>query len=519
MKWPPILLLLLILFPIIHGAEEDSILNCDRFEAPWWNPFDWFNDLRGDLLIECNNIIANQTLDINNKKLKILELYNPNQNVFDYKFIDTWNENLEMNLSLDVDGVEKHNQTLIKNAYFVFSAINPSVRIKGEDNYLIIPNNPNLKVDYGYELIMPKNEKAKKFPNFTLKGFCSEDYELVESSGRFDLFVDKAKQIGTDLGKDIDLNLTEQGSHTIDGLYDVKVSIKGTYYQWREFCSDWGDNGCIEWDYECDEFYRTEIIPEQLILTDYKDVSIEQPIMNIAEVKVEGMNEDLTATVTIEGLDALQRYNFNNWYVMTNYLSKIIYLYPPINYLQLEAVKQSEPRYQDMFLEKVNNSFVFSTTPANKNLTFEYNGFFFNNTINLNLSYKNFTYPDLVFDTYWYKNKDNITVYPYLFREKNRCKNCSILIDNVQIIYGDINKVVKTNEYGLKTSVSFIYNKDVKCITISYEGDVNHYPSNKCIDIPEEPVSISYLIWAYWFLIAVAIVIIIAQFAFKPIKK
>lgn len=517
MRWS--LLLIFLLFPISINGTEDTILNCDRFEASWWNPFDWFNDLRDDLLIECNNILNNPNLDTHNKKLKILELYNPNSHVFNYEFIDTWNEDLEINLSENVEGVEKHNKTYIKNAFFVFSALNPSVKINDSQIYQVIPNNPTLKVDYGFETILPENEKAKKFPDFTLNGFCSEKYELTETSGRFDLFVDKAKQIGQDLGKDITLNLTEQGTHTIDGLYDIKVSIKGTYYQWRKFCVDWGDNGCVEWDYECDELYKTEIIPEQLILIDYTVVSIEQPVMDIAEVKIEGINEDLTATVTIDGLNQLQKYNFNNWYVMTNYISRINYLYQPINYLELEAIKQEEPRYEDMFLKKVNNSFVFSTTPANKNLTFQYNGFFFNNTIYMNLTYKNSTYPGAVFDDIWYKDGDNITVYPYLFREKTRCKNCSVLIDNVKIIYINLNKEVETNQYGLKSSVSFIYDKDVKCITIYYEGDEEHYPSKKCIDIPDRPIMIDYLIWLYWFLVGAAILIIIAKFGWKPIKK
>lgn len=517
MKW--LLIFFIFLFPTIIFGAEDSILNCERFEASWWNPFSWFDDMRSELYDECQFILNNQNLDIHNKKLRILELYNPNEHMFDYTFVDTWNEDLEINLSENVEGVEKHNSTIIKNAYFVFSALNPSVKLQEKENFLVIPNNPNLKVDYGFETILPEDQEADEFPDFTLKGFCEEEYELVESTGKFDLFIDKTKQIGEDLGKEIDLNLTEQGSHSIDGLYDVKVSIKGTYHQWRKFCDDWGEGGCLSWDYACDEFYKSEIIADQIILTDFKEVAIEQPVMDILNTTIEGLNENLTAKVTIEGLDTLQKYNFNNWYVMTNYISRINYLYPPINYLQLEGIKQTEPRYEDMFLDKEDNTFIFSTTPANKNLTFKYNGFFFNNTININLSYKNFTYPDLVFDDLWYNDGDNITIYPYLFREKNRCENCSVLLDKVRIMYDETNEEIITNEYGLKSSVSFIYKEEEDCVTIYYEGDENHYPSKKCVDIPDRPSTISYLIWFYWFAVGVAILTIIAKFALRPIKK
>lgn len=509
-------LFLLFLIPISIYGVEDSILNCDQFSASWWQPFTWFNEIDQDLYNACVIIMA-EDISIESKKLKILSLYNPNEHVFNYEFVNKWNDNLDIEIKPGVEGIVMNNLTYIKNGFFIFSAITPSVLLSDQKNTHVIPFNPNLKVDYGYEIKIPDDEVSNKYPNFTSNGYCKEEYNLKSESESFDLFVDKDKKVGEALGKEIQLDLKDQGEHTLDGLYNVKVEIDAKYTQWEEFCCSYDSESgaCTKYCHECSAQAGTQTLSDQLILIDFKNVSIEQPNMNIAQVIIDGVNEDLTASVTIDGIDKLQRYNFNNWYVMTNYRSQLIYLYPPINYLQLKAIENTVPRYQDLFLNKTENVFTFKTSPENKAIFLDYNGFFFNNTIKMNLTYKHFTYLDVLFDKWWYEYDDEVNIAPYIFREKTRCKNCSVLIDNVKIGYGNVSKTIKSNSLSPELSVSFIYKEDVDCVSISYEGDEEHYPSNTCIKIPHEPIFIKYLWWAWSFFISVSLIVIMLRFAYK----
>lgn len=500
--------LLLILFLLIPNsfAIEDSLLNCDKFSGSWWNPFDWFNDAEQDMYNYCQQILDDSSLTIPQKKLKVLNLYNKDPNVFDFDFVRLWNKDLEIDLSENVEGVQKHNSTLIKDAFFEFTILDPSVILEDQKNTMVIPYNSTLHVDYNYTVDLPLYEEAKKWPDFTFKGFCKEEYSLVSDKGTFDLFIDKNKRIGSDLEKNISLNLLEQGQHTLDGLYTIEVSIKGVYHQWRQFCADWGEHGCIEFDYVCDEFYKDEIIMDQVIITDYKNISIEQPQMNFSYLNITGLNEDITVDVGFDGLDKLQRFNFNDWYVISNYLAKLVYFYSPINYIQLLAINNPEPLYNSSFVQKKGESFVFQSYPGLKNISLDYNGFFFNGSITTELKYKNFTYPDLYFDGFWFKPGDEVKVYPYIFREKNRCEDCSVVVDKVRLSYDDQVVYVDSNAIEKKSSKSFIYKEGLDCIMVYYEGDENHYASSKCVEIPQEELIFTQLKWYYFAFVAASII-------------
>jgi len=509
---------LILSTPLINGVEQDSILNCDQFSSSLWNPYTWFDNARSELYQACT-FILNKNIPIGNKKLEILSLYNPDNNKFNYDFVKEWNKDLNINFSLNVEGIEKINKTYIKNSFFKFTSVEPSVKLEDKKNTYIIPYNPNLKVDYGYEIQVPENQTMSQFPDLTNKGYCKEEYYLINSSGQFDLFVDKTKSIGLDLGKYIPLNLTEQGEHSLDGLYKIDSKIKADYFDWRSECISYDKKGnCIDYIYFCDIISSSQTLTDQVILTDYKSVSIEQPQMDILNISITGINKDLTARISIEGLNHLQRYNFNNWYVKTNYYSKLIYLYPPINYLQLLAIKNDKPRYTDLFLKKENNTFIFKTTPNNKNIFLDYNGFFFNNTIKANLSYKHFSYVDLVFDNLWYSYGDNVTVYPYILRNETYCKNCEVVLDKLRINYYNESKMIDSNDLSQKSSVSFIYTKDVDCISVYYQGDENHYGSEKCFKIPLKPKLIDYFFNFYWMFIGFSILALIVRYMWDSRK-
>jgi len=152
-----------------------------------------------------------------------------------------------------------------------------------------------------YDILEPESKLVPSYPSFTPKGFCKEEYKIINHSGSFDLFVDKNKKVGENLEKNIQLNLSDQGNHTLDGLYDIQVGIQGIYTQWRAFCCSWNDKGfCTKFCHECDQHYKTEMLLEQLILTDYKQVSIEQPEMNLTQVNTTGFNEDINALLRLK---------------------------------------------------------------------------------------------------------------------------------------------------------------------------------------------------------------------------
>ncbi len=500
--------LLLILFLLIPSsfAIEDSLLGCDKFASSWWNPFDWFDNAEQDMYDYCKQILNDNSLTISQKKSKILNLYNKDPNIFDFDFVKLWNKDLKIDLTENVEGVNKYNSTLIKNAFFVFTVLEPSVILEDQKNTLVIPYNSTLYVDYNYTIDMPLYEEAKKWPDFTLKGFCKEEYSLVSDKGVFDLFINKDKQIGSDLSKEISLDLLEQGQHTLDGLYTIEATIKGIYHQWRQFCASWGEEGCLSYDYVCDQFYKEELILDQVIITDYKNISIEQPLMNFTYINITGLNEDIIVRIGFDGLDKLQRYNFNNWYVMSNYLAKLVYFYSPINYIQLHAINNPEPLYNSSFLKKEGEVFQFKSYHGIKNVSLDYNGFFFNGTITKKLEYKNFTYLDLYFDGFWYKYGDEVIVYPFIFREKNRCENCSVVLDKVKLTYDDEIIYVDSNAIDKKSSKNFIYKEGLDCIMVYYEGDENHYASSKCVEIPQENLIFTQLKWYYFAFVAFSVI-------------
>ncbi len=515
-----LLFFLLLLIPTITYAYDDSILNCEQFEGDWWNPLDWVEDTNKLLLLECDSIMLEEISD-RSKKIKILNLYNQDINTFDYEFVNKWNNDIEIDLSLDVQDIIKNNQTLIKNAFFLFSTLEPSVNLKDTINRYVIPFNPNLNVDYGYEVFMYADIINLDYPDVTGNGYCSEVYTLKKNESSFDLFTDKIKSIGTNLGKDINLTLDEQGSHSIDGLYSINVEIFADYTKWSAYCAKTNDNGfCVKKYYECDGYAKDRTFSDQIILTDYKEVVIEQVVLKISQVNITGFNEKITASVFIEGVDSLQRYDLNGYYKKTNFFSNLNYLYEPYNYIELEALENDNILYQSSAIKKDNEMFTFPLLRGIKNITFEYSGFYFNNTIITNLSYKNFTYPDLFFDSLYYSNGDNVTIYPYIKRENFKCKNCTIVSgDNVKIQYGDINVLVSANSDTSESKVSFIYDESIDCISVYYPGDENHYSSQRCFKITKLPVILEITIYMFYAYICFSFVFLGIRYQISRRKK
>jgi len=110
-----VFLFLLILSPA-GFCEEDTILNCDKFTADYWNPFSWFDDARSEMYDRCIYFLE-QDVDVRTKKLNILSLYNLNPHEFDYGFVDTWNEELDIEITENVTDIDFVNKTLIRNAF------------------------------------------------------------------------------------------------------------------------------------------------------------------------------------------------------------------------------------------------------------------------------------------------------------------------------------------------------------------------------------------------------------------
>jgi hypothetical protein len=202
---------------------------------------------------QCNQIINSNINESQKDNLLSFLLYN-STSFPDHNFILDYNSKIKVNSSIG----NTTNSIYIKNAWLSLITIMPSIL---ENNTLYVPDNTFVLSDYGYEILIPINYQASKYPE-KQNGDCKTIYKLTSNSSNLNVLVNNQDQGSLKLNP-VQIN---QDSLIKDKL-DIKTTIQQDNYQWKQYCIKFRKSECIKYEYKC-EYKSTINLQDSLVLTD-----------------------------------------------------------------------------------------------------------------------------------------------------------------------------------------------------------------------------------------------------------
>jgi hypothetical protein len=288
------------------------------------------NGLEGGDLYVCNSI-SETSLSQNEKDLLIADILNKNKTTPNFDFVYSWNNNLKIK---SPSNNKYYSSGTINSAWIEIIALMPSIL---ENGTLLTTNQGSLKTEHDY---------SYRLPSGTLSGDCRTTYSLRSNTATLNVFLNNYHIGSSKLSQfsiqNTNPNLTFKSEVTIQLSYNIE-RYRRRYYKRYSRC----------------EYWRTETRTDTLKISDSLNAQLYK-VEPLSEFEITSIYNDITR-------GKLQATNFTNLILSFNnsYYRNSKYIYS-LNYslphyvLTLKAEKVDQTDFNNIFVEKQRDSYLFN---------------------------------------------------------------------------------------------------------------------------------------------------------------
>lgn len=177
----------------------------------------------------------------------------------------TQSYNLNITVEDPPDNTTIYNSREIRNAWFSFLAVFPSVY---ENGSLYVPPLTNILCWHDHDVVIPQNYRSSGYPS-TKDGDCATYYSLTRNDAKVLTFVNNDLE---GVGNYTEISIDSDGQ--IRSHLDIDTTVKVTHYTWqRECCKRWKNGACRSYCYKC-KYSHTSYLKDHVGIDESKTVKL-----------------------------------------------------------------------------------------------------------------------------------------------------------------------------------------------------------------------------------------------------
>ncbi|MFC1722923.1 hypothetical protein ACFL0V_02190 [Nanoarchaeota archaeon] len=189
--------------------------------------------------------------------------------LYPYNLFPNHNVTQSYNLNITVDEPPEnttiYNSREIRNAWFSFLAVFPSVY---ENGTLYVPPTTNTLCWHDHDVVIPQNYRSGGYPS-TKNGDCKTYYSLIKDDAEVTSYVNNILR-GT--GNYTEISVNSDGE--INTRLDVDTTVRVRHYTWqRVCCKRWKNGACRSHCYKC-KYSHTTYLRDHVGIGESKDVKL-----------------------------------------------------------------------------------------------------------------------------------------------------------------------------------------------------------------------------------------------------